>query len=180
LNKKTGSGGLLARSDPEIAARSEGGWLAQQTLVIAQMRFRSTFPDRISAFCVQILGRRSSDEVAAMDDQERLILQGAQNAWPQAISIAEYRLRHVADRLAERDLLEKRKFSGGKLGYQITSKGRDQLSERIRSIHARNVDAAEKMLRKSLGMKPPTVSSNRNSKTAAVIPLARKPLQEAQ
>jgi len=170
----------MARSDPEIAARSEGGWLAQQTHAIAQMRFRSVFSDRISVFCVQILGRRLSDEVAAMDDRERLILQGAQNAWPQAISIAQYRLRHVANRLAERDLLEKREFSGGRLAYQITSKGRDQLFERNRSTHARNVNAAEKMLRKSLAMKPPKVSSNRNSEATAVIPLARKPLREVQ
>jgi hypothetical protein len=115
-----------------------------------------------------------------MDDRERLILQGAQNAWPQAISIAQYRLRHVADRLAEKDLLERREFSGGRLAYQITSKGRDQLSERNRSIHARNVDAAEKMLRKSLEMKPPKVPSRNARGSAAVIPLARKPLREAQ
>jgi len=116
-----------------------------------------------------------------MDERERLVLQGAQNAWPEAISIAEYRLRHVADRLAEKDLLEKRNFNGGNFGYQITSKGRDQLFERNRSIHARNVNAAEKMLRKSLAMKPPKVSSNRNSRgPAAVIPLARKHLREVQ
>ena len=116
-----------------------------------------------------------------MDDRERLILQGAQNAWPQAISIAQYRLRHVADRLAEKDLLEKRKFTGGQSGYRITSKGRDQLSERNRSIHARNVDKAEKLLRQSLGMKPAKVSSIRNAKgPATVIPLARMPLREAQ
>ena len=93
-----------------------------------------------------------------MDDRERMILQGAQNAWPQGISIAQYRLRHIADRLAEKDLLEKRPFSGGQLGYQITAKGRDQLSERNRSIHVRNVDQAEKMLRQSLGMKLPRIS----------------------
>jgi hypothetical protein len=116
-----------------------------------------------------------------MDDRERLILQGAQNAWPQAISIAQYRLRHVADRLADKDLLEKRKFNGGTLGYQITSKGRDLLSERNRSIHARNVDEAEKMLRQSLGMKPSKVSPARTVRgPAAVIPPARRLSREAQ
>lgn len=119
--------------------------------------------------------------VAAMDDREKMILQGAQNAWPQAISISQYRLRHVADRLAEKDLLEKRQFSGDQLGYQITSKGRDQLLERNRNIHARNVDKAEKMLRQSLGMKPSKISPIRKAKgPAAVIPLTRKPLRGAQ
>jgi len=116
-----------------------------------------------------------------MDDRERLILQGAQNAWPQAISIAQYRLRHIADRLAEKDLLEKREFNGGQLGYQITTKGRDQLSERNRSIHARNVDTAEKMLRQSLGMKlPKLLAVGDAKKSAKIIPLARKPLRGAQ
>jgi len=116
-----------------------------------------------------------------MDDREKMILQGAQNAWPQAISISQYRLRQIADRLAEKDLLEKRQFARGQPGYQITSKGREQLLERNRSIHARNVDHAEKMLRQSLSMKPPRISSVRNAKGAAtVIPLARKPLREAQ
>lgn len=110
-----------------------------------------------------------------------MILQGAQNARPQAVSIAQYRLRQVADRLTERDLLEKRKFAGGQLGYQITSKGRAQLSERNRSIHARNVDKAEKLLRQSLGMKPAKISSGRNPiGPAPVSPRVRKPLREAQ
>src|SRR6185437_15031879 len=119
--------------------------------------------------------------MAAMDDREKTILQGAQNAWPQAISISQYRLRHVADRLAEKDLLEKRQFSSGQSGYQITSKGRDQLLQRNRNIHARNIDTAEKMLRESLAMKPSRISPIREAKApGAVIPLARKPLRGAQ
>lgn len=116
-----------------------------------------------------------------MDDREKMMLQSAQNAWPQVISISQYRLRQIADRLAENDLLEKRPFAGGQSGYQIASNGRDQLLECNRSIHARNVDEAEKMLRRNLGMKPPRASSVRNAKgPARIIPLVRKPLRGAQ
>lgn len=108
-----------------------------------------------------------------------MILQGAQNAWPQAISISQYRLRQIADRLAGKDLLEKRQFSGGQLGYQITSKGRDQLLKRNRSIHARNTDMAEKMLRQTLRIKLSIPSPVRSGKgPVTVIPLARRPSRE--
>lgn len=86
--------------------------------------------------------------------------------WPQAVSISQYRLRQIADRLAEKDLLEKRKFNGGQTAYQITSKGRELLSERNRRIHSRAVDEAEKLLRKSLGMKPPINPSTRKPSRA--------------
>lgn len=172
---------MRARSDPELAAHSEGGWRAQRAIIMAHAGFGSVLRIEFSSLAFESWAVGHRRRVAAMDDREKMILQGAQNAWPQTISISQYRLRHVADRLTDKDLLEKRQFSGGQLGYQITSKGRDQLLERNRNIHARNVNEAEKVLRQSLCIKPPRTSSVRNAKgPATIIPLARKPLREAQ
>ncbi|MGA9471710.1 MAG: hypothetical protein WBV36_04555 [Terriglobales bacterium] len=93
-----------------------------------------------------------------MDKQEEMILQGARNAWPHAVSISQYRLRQIADRLAQNDFLVKNKFSGGQAGYHITPKGRAQLLARDDSEFELEVDKAEAMLRMSLGMKARTPS----------------------
>lgn len=94
-----------------------------------------------------------------MDTQEETVLTGARHAWPSAVSISNFRLRQVADKLVRRELLTKGKFSGGVLAYQITDKGKAAIAPVLNAEYEREVARAQEILRQSLGLKrekPPT------------------------
>ena len=58
-----------------------------------------------------------------MDHREQIVLQGALNASPRCVSIAAYRFRHVADRLAQRGLLKCVQSTVQFAQYSITPAG---------------------------------------------------------
>ena len=62
-----------------------------------------------------------------MDHREQIILQGALNALPRNLSVATYRFRHVADRLAQRGLLKIVQSTAENAQYSITPAGRGKL-----------------------------------------------------
>lgn len=68
-----------------------------------------------------------------MDHREQIVLQGALNALPRSVSIAAYRFRHVADRLAERGLLKRIESTPQFAQYSITPAGQGKL----KTMHAR-------------------------------------------
>jgi hypothetical protein len=62
-----------------------------------------------------------------VDHREQIVLQGALNALPRSVSIAAYRFRHVADRLAERGLLKRVESTAQFAQYSITPAGQGKL-----------------------------------------------------
>jgi hypothetical protein len=62
-----------------------------------------------------------------VDHREQIVLQGALNALPRSVSIAAYRFRHVADRLAERGLLKCVESTTQFAQYSITPAGEGKM-----------------------------------------------------
>jgi len=62
-----------------------------------------------------------------MDYREQIILQGALNALPRNLSVANYRFRHIADRLAQRGLLKIMQSTAEGAQYSITPAGQGKL-----------------------------------------------------
>ena len=94
-----------------------------------------------------------------MDKQEEMVLTGARNASPHAVSIGNFRLRQVADKLVRRQLLTKGKFSCGVSAYQITDKGKAAIAPVVDAEYEREVARMQQVLRESMGLKaekPPT------------------------
>jgi hypothetical protein len=66
-------------------------------------------------------------EVAKLDHREQIVLQGALNALPRDLSVASYRFRHIADRLAQRGLLKIVRSTTEIAQYSITPAGQGKL-----------------------------------------------------
>lgn len=62
-----------------------------------------------------------------MDYREQIVLQGALNALPRELSVANYRFRHIADRLAQRGLLKVVRSTAQGAQYSITPAGQGKL-----------------------------------------------------
>jgi hypothetical protein len=71
---------------------------------------------------------------ANVDHREQIILQGALNALPRNLSVATYRFRHVADRLALRGFLKVVETTPKSAQYSITPAGQNKLSSHRSSI----------------------------------------------
>ncbi len=70
---------------------------------------------------------RMGERPNSVDHREQIVLQSAQNAVAGGISIADYRFRHVADRLASSGYLKITEATPGKSNYAITAAGRRKL-----------------------------------------------------
>ena len=88
-----------------------------------------------------------------MDKREETVLTGARNAWPSAVSIGDFKLRQVADKLAKRALLVKGKFGGGVPAYQITDKGKAAIATATDDAYEREIEDVSRKLRESMGKK---------------------------
>jgi predicted transcriptional regulator len=71
-----------------------------------------------------------------MDHREQIVLQGALNALPRNLSVANYRFRHIADRLAQRGLLKIVQSTTESAQYSITPAGQGKLE--TMQTHARS------------------------------------------
>lgn len=88
------------------------------------------------------------------EDPREMILRGARNAYPHAVSISDPNMRRVADRLVRAKLLLKGKFKDG-TGYRLAYEPVNSTVKRERPsgpAYEKEVADATKLLRQSLGL----------------------------
>jgi len=88
-----------------------------------------------------------------MDKKGRreLILKGARNAYPHAVSISDPEMGRIAEKLVKAKLLLKGRFKNG-TGYQLTDAGLANFEQSNEAAYERDVQRAMKLLRISGGM----------------------------
>jgi hypothetical protein len=94
------------------------------------------------------------------DERREMILRGARNAYPHAVSISDPDMRRIADRLVRLKLLSKAKYKDG-VGYRLPEPRSSIVPKRPQRsgpAYEREVQDAMKKLRASMGQKekPPT------------------------